>query len=330
MRDRPPIACLALAGLLLMPAVGTAADTASGAPQPAAAGESKLVALVEASGIVVRGDGKVAVIGGDETTDRLWAVSLDNLSVRWELVFPLATPIMDDVEALAPRGKDALFVICSQSRTKPREKAKYPRDRLALVTLSPGARQVVGVGVYEGLRTHLLTYLGGTAGDLFENPAAVSLNGPNRGGLNVEGLAVWNEQLLVGLRSPAARGGAVVIPMAEPDRLFEEGGQAQAPRFGRPMILPTKPGEGIRDMVAAKDGILVLLGAENDAVETPFRIVHWDPATNKLRDVEVPGFEAIRRPEGIALDAEGRLLVVQDFKLPLPEKILFRLDIKKP
>ncbi|HUU10116.1 MAG TPA: DUF3616 domain-containing protein [Phycisphaerae bacterium] len=317
--------------LMLVATTCVATACASGAGDaPSVAVVAQHVRLVEASGIAVRGGGKVAVIGGDETADRLWAVSLDDLSVRWELVFPRGTPLMDDVEALAPHGKNALFVICSQSRTKPREKAKYPRDRLALVTLSPDTRQVVGVRVYEGLRTHLLTYLGGSAGDLFENPAAVSLNGPNRGGLNVEGLAVWNEQLLLGLRSPATRGGAVVIPIAEPGRLVEEGGQARPPRFGRPMILPTKPGEGIRDMVTAKDGILVLLGAENDAVETPFRIVHWDPATNKLRDVEVPGFKAIRRPEGIALDAEGRLLVVQDFKLPLPAKILFRLDIKKP
>ena len=303
---------------------------ATGDAHHLAAAPAGTVELIEASGIVVRGGDKVAVITGDETTDRLWAVSLDDLSVRWELQFPGNTPMMDDIEALAPYGKHGLFAVCSQSRTKPRKKTKPQRDRLAFISLSDDARQILRVRVYEQLRHHLITHLAGPARDLFDNPEAIAPNGPNRGGLNVEGMAVWDEQLLLGLRSPVAKGGAVVIPIREPVRLFEAGSADAPPDFGKPMVLPTKPGEAIRDMVATEDGVLVLLGAATDVPGPPFRIVRWRPATNELKEVRPAEFAAIPQPEGIAPDPEGRLLVVQDQKPPLPEKILFRLDLEKP
>ncbi len=286
--------------------------------------------LVEASGIAVRGRGKVAIIGGDETTDRLWAVSLDDFAVRWKLVFPVDTPMLDDIEALAPCGKHSLFVACAQSRTKPRERSKPQRDRLAFVTLTEDARHIARIRVYQRLRRHLIMHLTGRGRDLFENPRAIAPNGPNRGGLNVEGMAWWRNELLLGLRSPVAKGGAVVIGIREPLKLFQVGAEDREPNFGNPMILPTKPGESIRDMTATNDGILILLGDRTDVPGPGFRLVRWRPNTNELEDVRAKGFEAVPRPEGIALDPQGRLLVVQDQRPPLPKKILFRLQIEKP
>jgi len=303
----------------------TAAGEADRAPQAPATGAG--VELIEASGIAVRGGGKVAVIGGDETTNRLWAVSLNDFSARWELPFPPGTPMLDDIEDLAPWGKDGVFVTCSQSRTKPSEKAKPQRNRLALVTLSPDGRRVADVRVFSGLRYHLLRYLAGPPSSLFANPEAIVQNGPNRGGLNVEGLAAWKGRLLLGLRCPTAKGGgAVVIPLRDPEKLLTGGGQ-ETPGFDPPIVLPTRPGEGIRAMAEAGDAILVLLGDEANDPGPGFRLTWWDPESNSLKDVEAAGLKDVANPEGIALDPQGRLLVVQDQKAPLPAKVLFRLEL---
>ena len=207
---------VALAAAFLLPDIGAGDTGANDRPSAPTAAPAGRVDLVEASGIAVRGRGKVAIIGGDETTGRLWAVSLEDFALRWELVFPKDTPILDDIEALAPCGKHSLFVSCAQSRTKTREKDKPERNRLAFVTLTEDARRITSVRVYERLRYHLVMYLRNRGRDLFENPGAIAMNGPNRGGLNVEGMAWWNDELLLGLRSPVAKGGAVVIAIREP------------------------------------------------------------------------------------------------------------------
>ena len=321
---------VALAAAFLLTDIGAGDAGANDRPSAPTAAPAGRVDLVEASGIAVRGKGKVAIVGGDETTDRLWAVSLDDFAVRWELRLPKDTPILDDIEALAPYGDHSLFVSCAQSRTKNREKDKPQRNRLAFVTLSEDARRIARIRVYQRLRRHLIMHLAGRGRDLFENPGAIAMNGPNRGGLNVEGMAWWRDKLLLGLRSPVAKGGAVVIGIREPLKLFQVGAEGRAPNFGNPMVLPTKPGESIRDMTATDDGILILLGDQTDVPGPGFRLVRWRPDTNELEDVRAKEFEAVPQPEGIALDPQGHLLVVQDQKPPLPKKILFRLQIERP
>lgn len=314
----------ALAGGLILLA-GCQNQGQAGGPGPSS---DSRVALLEASAITVRAEGKVAIVGGDETRARLWAVSLDNLSKRWELPYPPGAQPLDDIEALAPWGKNDLFVCCSQSRTKPHSRVKPERNRLALVTLSPDAREVTSVRIYDGLRDHLLSYLGARAADLVENTEAIAGGSPATGGLNVEGIALWQDQLLVGLRSPVAKGGAIVIPIKNPARLFEAALSRNAPEFGQIMILPTGPGEGIRDMCATGGAVLIILGASGEVYKTKPRIVRWDPAKNTLTPLRVPGFKHIAKPEGIAVDPQGRLLIVQDQLPPLPQ-VLFRLEVRQ-
>lgn len=315
------IAALA-ACLLLAPA---ACSPGAAPAEPAA----PAIALEEASGIVVRGDGKVAVIGGDETPDRLWGVSLDDFTKRWNLPFPPGSPQLHDIEALAPWGKDGVLVVCSQSRTKPKEKIKIGRHRLALVTLSPDARKIIDMRVYDGLRDYLLTHLRQTAAAEIENLDALSLESPLNAGLNVEGLAVWKGELLVGLRSPGAKGGrAIVIPIRGPEKLFDPGAAGKAPDFGKPLFLPTVAGEGVRDMAATDDGVLVLLGAQTDAKDPPYRVVRWNPETGRIAPVHVKGLRDVGKPEGIAPDPQGWLLVVQDLKSPGDKAVLFCLEMR--
>jgi len=303
-------------------------EAASGPPSFEVDENSAKVPLLEASGIVVRGGGKVAVICGDETSGRLFGVSLDDFSRRWEIVFPPRQP-MTDIESLAPWGENGVVVCCSLSRTKPKDKIKPERDRIALVSLSDDARRTTQEVVHENLRDpligHLLTSLAGR----IDKPAAVSDAPPPDGGLNVEGIAMWKGRLLLGLRSPTVSGGgAIVVPIERPERLFERGGAGQ-PEFGKPIIMSTKPGEGIRDMTADGDSVLVILGPPGEGREPPFRIVRWNPDTNQVVPVHVKGFKKVGKPEGIAVDPQGRVLICQDLVPPYKKPVLFRLEITK-
>ena len=297
-----------------------AAEKPAGAPAP--------VDFIEASGICVRGGGKAAVIGGDETPDRLWGVSLGDFAKRWELPFPEGTPPIDDVEALCPWGGNQLFVICSQSKTKPHQKIKIERERLALVTLSDDARRILATAVHDGLRDELLAHLAAGGRNLIENPVALAEGTPINGGLNVEGLAAWKGQLLVGLRSPAGRGGALVVPIRGPEQLFSPLAPSARPDFGKPMILPAVPGEGIRDLAADGDSVLALLGPSGEASHPKPRVVRWNPATGETQAITIKGLDELLKPEGIALDPQGRLLVVQDLRPPFTDPALLRLEME--
>ena len=324
MRNLTNLAPLVLLALILIMPAGC---------RPAAESSSKSettspqILLIEASGLAVRGDGKVAVVAGDETSDLLWAVALDDFSKRWELPFPAGTPPLNDLESLAPWGKDGLFAICSQSRTKSHVKVKPERVRLAFIALSPDARRILEVSVHEGFRDELIAYLAAQPRDVIQNTATLYAESPNAGGLNVEGAAAWQEDLLIGLRSPAAVKGAIVVPLRQPDVLLAHPG---APAdFGPVMIVPAAPGEGIRDMAADGDHIIVLLGAIGDIGSEP-RLIRWDPKTGETAEIRSQGLMDIANPEGIAPDPKGGLLVVQDQKPPLHKKIIFRVATSLP
>jgi hypothetical protein len=316
---------LLCAWLPLLAGCGSSDDSSA---TPAQAGAAK-IEFIEASGIAVRGGGRAAVIGGDESPDRLWGVSLANFDDRWELPYPAGTPLVDDVEGCAPWGTDQLFVISSQSRTKPRAKAKPERERLALVTLSPDARQIVRVQVHDGLRDQLIAHLVRQPRDVIENPVALTDSSPVNGGLNVEGIAAWRGRLLIGLRCPAGRRGAIVVPLRYPEKLFGQGAEGNTPDFDPVMIVPADPGEGIRDMVMVDDNtIYVILGTLGEGHGPGFRVIQWNPTTGETKKLRVPGLKDIKKPEGIAVDPQGRLLIVQDLLPPIKVQVLYRLEIE--
>jgi len=303
-------------------------------PEAAASGEAPAseqdhaLPLIEASGLVIRGGGRVAVVCGDEAPDHLWGVSLDDPDERWPLAFPPDTPGLDDLESLAPWGEHNLLAATSQTRTKNKEKARPARNRLALISLTPDARHVVGVHVYENLRGDLIRFLTLECGNLFENVQAIVLRGPNNGGLNVEGMAVWRGRLLLGLRSPLSRGKPIVVPMTNPEAVTEGG---RPPEFAAPLVLPTEPNEAIRGLTEGPDEtVLVLLGPGTDAPGPPQRIVRWWPDENRIEEVKVPAIEGIDRAEALAVDAEGRLVLVTDYRLPQPRQVFHRLQMETP
>ena len=112
---------------------------------------------------------------------------------------------------------------------------------------------------------------------LLENDALLArhylkrLNAAERG-LDIEGIAVRDGRMLLGLRSPALAGQAFVLSAAT-TTFFDEvpSRQQSLERFA----LPLGEGAGIRDLAAVDDGVLVLSGPSTDEDAAPFALWLW-------------------------------------------------------
>jgi Protein of unknown function (DUF3616) len=112
---------------------------------------------------------------------------------------------------------------------------------------------------------------------LLENDALVArhylkrLNAAERG-LDIEGIAVRDGRMLLGLRSPALAGQAFVLSVATTTLFGDAPSRQQSvERFA----LPLGEGAGIRDLAAVDDGVLILSGPSTDEDEAPFALWLW-------------------------------------------------------
>jgi 3',5'-cyclic AMP phosphodiesterase CpdA len=274
-------------------------------------GNEQVSELLEASAVAVIAG--AAIVASDEAEDKLWGIDLNGRQSRWTIEFPADTPDLNDIEGMAPMGYRTLYAVTSQSRNKKGE-AKPSRSRLARIAISADARHVERVEVFEDLRTPLVAHLRGSG-------ALTDLSDADH--LNVEGLAWWRGQLLIGLRQPFSTKGAIVVPILNVDSLFAGGDGPVAPAFGEPLFVSARRGEGIRALTELANGnLLVVLGpGADDDVDAPggFRLVRWDPSANDdgastTIDAQDWDLSDSPRSEGIALDGRDRLVVANDLQ----------------
>ncbi len=164
---------------------------------------------------------------------------------------------------------------------------------------------------------------------------AEALQWPSKeNGLDIEGIAVKDTEVLLGLRGPAAGGFAVVMRLslkigAKDLSLRKRNGARYALSFLQ------LNGLGVRDLHREGDDVLVLAGPTMD-LDAPFALYRWrgafaraaaademiKPGTPKLeflfdftspkRTLEAGRPEPFERPEGIALLGGRNLIVVHD------------------
>ncbi|MFI6594717.1 DUF3616 domain-containing protein [Nonomuraea sp. NPDC050536] len=142
-------------------------------------------------------------------------------------------------------------------------------------------------------------------------------------GLDVEGIAVHDGQVYLGLRGPVLRGWAVVLEM----ELHVSGGGTR--------MRPSRPyrkhfldldGLGVRDLCPYQGDLLLLTGPSMD-LDGPVRVVRWRvgedrdlvPAERLETVLELPYGHREDHPEGLAVLEDGRLMVVYDS--PSPRRI---------
>lgn len=132
-------------------------------------------------------------------------------------------------------------------------------------------------------------------------------------GINIEGLAVKNGRLFFGFRGPAADGQAHILAVTA-DALFSG-------KDARPIHVSINVGKGraIRDLLAVSDGVLVLVGPDDDEknASAGWIVSRWDGqetsdangqiktlATLDLSHVKLHSCDHEPRPEALAVTAD--------------------------
>lgn len=139
------------------------------------------------------------------------------------------------------------------------------------------------------------------------------LNLPSKeNGVDIEGMVVFGDRILFGLRGPVIGGSAVVVEV-----LVRDGLQIDNRAFHLHFL--DLEGLGVRDLAHAGDSLLVLAGPVNSA-EGPFRIYPWTPI--RIDRVQQPGKPILadwmqdgERPEGVCqLERNGQsgILILYD------------------
>ncbi len=212
-----------------------------------------------------------------------------------------------DIEGAARVG-DRVYWVGSHGRNK-EGKARPNRERLL-------ATRVVGEG--EDVRLEpvgvpcrrLLT-------DILADPRYAGLGlaqaagkAPEKGGINIEGLAAGPEGTLrVGFRSPLVDGKALVATLLNPVEAIE----GQAIRLGDPTLLDLG-GRGIRDMTWTGEEWFVIGGGVQGAGKP--RLFRWKAGDATPEAVKDTGFKHFH-PEALAWreprpTGRGELLVLSD------------------
>ena len=284
------------------------------------------------SGVVVAGD--YLVLGADEGHS-LQFLRRDGENGSWRLEKRLALAKRDqetDIEAITANGGH-LYVIGSHSarrkRLKPEHSLRKNRERMLQVQSDVARNRLFriafdvdsgAVGKVEQIDL---------SKRLRKDPLLKLFVGiPSKeNGIDIEGLAFRDGRLYVGCRGPVLRDNYVPVMTLDFDRPKQ-----YSLRFVR------LDGQGIRDMVALAEGVLILSGPVNDA-PGPFCLWWWD-GNDQVPGKDRPTSEAAligqvstsggAKAEGLALLAEepgtAQVLVVYDTNTTA-QAVSMRLDL---
>lgn len=124
-------------------------------------------------------------------------------------------------------------------------------------------------------------------------------------GLNLEGLtATPDGKLLIGFRSPAPRGRALVVPLSNPEEVI----QGEPAEFEAPILLPLG-GRGVRALSYWRGRYLVIAGHHDGSGRSA--LYQWDGRSDPSLEPSVVFDDA--NPEGFFTpDERGDILVLSD------------------
>ena len=267
--------------------------------------------------------GNRLVIGSDETSfvqvlnERANGYTVPSDEGKVPIILPyseFANADEVDIEGIAAEN-NTVYVIGSHARVRPggdAHKEKYKENRKNLDEPPSkferaedfGARNIVAKfeldssGVARNLENaSLKEVLDATY------PFKLFRDIPSKeNGIDIEGLAVRHGKLYAGFRGPVLRGN--FVPILE----FEFSNPVASKR----VLYVKLQGRGVRDMVAVKEGFLILAGPVGDGAQS-YQIYLWngedvvcgkdrpDAAKNIVLLGEVPNIPAGAKPEGITV-----------------------------
>ena len=289
-------------------AVGVVRSEFEGAGFRSAAG------IYEPSGVAQLDDGMIVVIE-DEPARPFSLLSLDGeaAGLRAQPLRPkslLSAAIYDfaDLEGIASGENGFAYAVTSHSR---KNNGKRATEREQLVRFKVENSRLTGMTVVAGLRTALIQQFP----DL--ERAAKERKVKQEAGLNIEGLTFGprRKTLWLGFRGPLVGDDAILVAIANPSRIFEQG---EAIRFGQEPVLLDLDGGGIRGLAYAPHlaGYLILSQRESGKKEKAFKLWLWSGAPDEpARRVRIDGATDLRRAEAvepIRLNGEEKILLLSD------------------
>jgi hypothetical protein len=167
--------------------------------------------------------------------------------------------------------------------------------------------EVVGVKSSTRLRGALRG--GDGINDFFNKPLA-------KGGVNVEGIAVKNGRMHLGLRGPSIEEHAFILSV-DADAVFTKNQSLDA--SVRRLKLGTNA--GIRDLASVRDGLLVLAGPLNEQKEVKPALFHWNEKSGALKRLG-----ELKRPASLQGGAKAEIVLVLHDKPHEPLRVLVMFD----
>jgi hypothetical protein len=263
----------------------------------------------------------------------------DHESIPLALLLDLADPDAEaDIEGLAVED-GWLWVVGSHARTRPKPKKSKridlaelanlkdtrPRCLLARIPLVEAQGVCSPVKVCGDRRAGLVPQ-SKHGSDLARLIAADPLLKPftrvpaKEGGLDVEGIAVCNERVALGLRGPVI---ATYAMLLELEIKAKKSGKLAIERGPAKRLLALE-GLGIRDLKRRGDDLLILAGPTT-GLSGPCAVYRWrdwakEPPRHDdrvelhtpERILELPFGRGVDHPEGLALWGDGQVLVLCD------------------
>ncbi len=254
--------------------------------------------IYEPSGAVVLPDGKLLLVE-DESKRTLQLLKVTKKGEIKELGTPKMSKSIkrslekkvNDVEGVTVNGKGQVYLITSHSTNK---KYKHKKAREQIVRLVYKDGRFSSFEHYHGLLKALKKL----------HPTLNSSSRKHKKEVNIEALA-WDKRsksLLIGLRSPLIKGKAVVVPLKNPNGIFDKKENIQ---LDKPILLDLK-GNGIRAMSwdKEKEGYWIVAGSVGKR-KGSFSVWFWNKKKKHLKrtsqDVDIGYTEGITPIQGRGL-----------------------------
>ncbi|MDO5681266.1 MAG: DUF3616 domain-containing protein [Propionibacteriaceae bacterium] len=286
-------------------------------------GISQFVEIYEPSAVQQLPDGRILVVEDEPAR----AMNLLTIAEDGSLVEDNAADLkltrsfgrqLNDLEGLSIDG-DQIYAITSHSGDA---KGKRDPDREQLIRFRIQGSQAGNIATYSGLRD-----------DLTNDPKLAAALTAAGGGekldwaaLNIEGLAYHHNRLMIGLRDPKAGDYPVIVPLNNPDEVFE----GKKPLFGDPAILDLQGG-GIRALSydPVLGAFLIVNEIEDEHGDKVSRMWRWtgNPAIapELLALPNLINLNNIESIDSVKFGGENRLLIMSDdgdAKKNIPAKYL--------
>ncbi|MFV0301614.1 MAG: Pycsar system effector family protein [Paracoccus sp. (in: a-proteobacteria)] len=270
-------------------------------------------AIYEPSAVQQLSDGRILVVEDEAAR----AMNLLTISEDGTLTEDRATGLrmarsfgrqLNDLEGLTIDAMDRVYAITSHSLTN---KGERNPDREQLLRFRVSGSSVGEIRSVTNLREAL------TSDQVVTEMLTAELGEePDFDELNIEGLAYLRQsgQLYLGLRAPLAGDRSIIIPIENPDRVFDDGA---APRFGPPVLLDLRGG-GIRAL--SFDPILgsFLMVNEIEGYEGNRYSQLWswsgdpDARPEPIALPDIINLNNVESIDSITLSGEPRLLIMSD------------------